>query len=95
MVRTVLGQASKQGIVDAILHIESLEISTIRIDKNGQVTSFVKTDGSQIFRPEAITIWPYFSLALWPILGFLIPWGGFRFLTWIISGFLDPPTQSA
>jgi hypothetical protein len=32
----------------------------------------------------------YLIPLLYPILGFLLPWGSIRLLTWVGSGFVDP-----
>lgn len=53
LVKKVLGDVSKQGVKDAVLHVPFAEISLIHIGNHGEVLSFDKNDGTTIYKPEA------------------------------------------
>ena len=44
--------------------------------------------------PEAPSLWQYLPALAFPLLGFLVPWGTLKTLTWIGMGFAIPRTQN-
>ena len=71
-------------------------IKTVNADMAGAITSIQLTSGEWVHR-EPGTLKARLSLVsrllvclLYPAIGFLVPWGIIRILTWIGSGFLAP-----
>ncbi len=61
------------------VHFEDSEIAAI------------KTSDGDIFYPTAATsAWLLLLIVLYPILGFLIPWGAVRAIGWVLAGFFQP-----
>ncbi len=44
-------------------------------------------DGQRVHRTDPPGLWRYLRVFTFPVLGFLIPWGAIRALTWIGVGF--------
>ena len=58
---------------------------------------YVETSDARIVnRSDRPNIWSFLLIAAFPVLGFVLPWGGIRTLTWIGTGFFvskrrEPP----
>jgi hypothetical protein len=65
------------------------EIDGATVDQNGRVLSIKLSTGEFIERTAAPPFTSYLALLLYPILGFLFPWGAVRLVTWVASGFFD------
>ena len=51
----------------------------------------IKTEAGEWLYPElAPRPWEYLLIALFPVLGFFIPWGAVRAIGWVLAGFLQP-----
>ena len=51
----------------------------------------IETDGGQNLYPTAApAVWEYLLVALFPLLGFFIPWGVVRAIGWVGAGFFQP-----
>jgi hypothetical protein len=86
-------------IVNTIFRLESFApqqngygIALIRYNASGTVTELDLTTGEKIERPKSSTSFPYILVLnlLFPVLGFLIPWGAIKATTWIATGFRTP-----
>jgi hypothetical protein len=52
----------------------------------------ITTDGGQTLHPTpAPAAWEYLLIALFPLLGFFIPWGAIRAIGWVGAGFVASP----
>jgi hypothetical protein len=65
-------------------------INTVHVDPARMVSSIELSTGELITRTEAPHLSAYLLLLLYPVLGFLLPWGGIRILTWVGIGFAAP-----
>jgi hypothetical protein len=66
-------------------------ISQVVADRDGQVQVIRLETGKELKRTEEPETLSYFRLILYPIIGFSIPWGVVRGLTWVVSGFFEVP----
>jgi hypothetical protein len=58
------------------------------VDKKAKkVTSVTLETGESFYRTETPTLQSYLIPLLFPIIGFVVPWGAVRVLVWIGSGF--------
>lgn len=46
-------------------------------------------DGETLFRTPTPSVWPYLLIALFPTLGFFIPWSLVRASAWVQAGFSE------
>jgi len=66
-------------------------IGEVVVDKAGLVRSIGLSTGERVQRTEAPKLRAWFLIIAYPAVGFLIPWGSVRVLTWVGSGFFQPP----
>ncbi len=63
----------------------------IPIAPEGKEVSSIETeDGQTLYPTPSPALWTYFLIALFPILGFFIPWGAIRAVGWVGAGFVQP-----
>lgn len=62
-------------------------IKTIHWTKNNDIESIETEDGQKLFPTPAPAASKYLLLALFPVLGFFIPWGTVRATEWVWAGF--------
>jgi len=55
----------------------------------GAITSIELSTGESIQRTDPPTLLAYMALPLYPLIGFMVPWGAIRLLTWIGAGFFS------
>ena len=68
-------------------------IKTIYWSKDYQVEWIKTDDGQNLFSTTpAPAVWEYLLVALFPILGFFIPWGAIRAIGWVVGGFVKSTT---
>lgn len=65
-------------------------IGKVMVDQAGLISSVELATGESVQRTAAPSLTAYCSLILYPLLGFMLPWGIVRVLTWIGSGFFAP-----
>jgi predicted small secreted protein len=63
-------------------------IKTIHWTKDNEIESIGTQDGQTLNPTPAPSARQYFLIALFPILGFLIPWGAVRAIGWVVAGFV-------
>src|SRR5258708_32926477 len=85
-----------KGRLVVMVNIEGIEEATIdeaTIDRVGIVSSLKLVTGELISRTELppITVWA--TLLLYPLIGFIAPWGAVRALAWIGAGFSSKSPQ--
>jgi hypothetical protein len=66
-------------------------IDTIAWGKNFGVRYFETQDGQTLYPTPAPSAWLYLLVALFPFLGFFIPWGAVRAIGWVLAGFIQVP----
>jgi len=44
-------------------------------------------DGQEVYRADLPGLWSYLLIPVFPVLGFFLPWGAIKTLTWIGLGF--------
>jgi hypothetical protein len=64
-------------------------IKTIHWTKDLGVESIETEDGATLYPTPAPTRWRYLLAAIFPLLGFAVPWGSVRALAWVGVGFLE------
>ena len=62
-------------------------IKTVHFE-NREIASIETLDGQTIYPTPAPSAWLYLLAALFPLLGFLIPWGAVRAIGWVGAGFV-------
>jgi hypothetical protein len=72
--------------------VKSIHYGTTSGEKGEHVESVTYLDGTTVYKVPAIAWWEYAMVIVLPLVGFLIPWGAFRGLVWIGSGFSHPKT---
>ena len=65
-------------------------IKTIHWTKDNEIESIEAEDGQTLYPTPAPSAWLYLLIALFPVLGFLIPWGVVRSVGWVGAGFVQP-----
>jgi hypothetical protein len=65
-------------------------IKTIFWKDGWEVDSIDTVEGKTLSPTPAPSAWLYLLIALFPILGFFIPWGAIRAVGWVIAGFVHP-----
>jgi hypothetical protein len=63
-------------------------IKSISWTEDNEIESIEAEDGQTLFPTPAPSAWTYLLIALFPILGFFIPWGVIRAIGWVGAGFL-------
>jgi hypothetical protein len=64
------------------------EIKTIHWTKDFRVESMETEDGQTLYPTKTPAAYLYILIALFPILGFLIPWGSIHAIRWVGIGFV-------
>jgi hypothetical protein len=78
------GPFTALGTIEA----DGLSITSFTCVDNLRVDSIDTNIGHFDFTP-APSVWAYLSIALYPILGFFVPWGANRLLEWVCAGFVE------
>jgi len=79
------------------LSIEQLEAYRRLLSKQKQhysandVIEIETEDGKAVHPTDPPPLWTNLQAPVFPILGFLLPWGAIRVLTWVVTGFFTPP----
>ena len=63
--------------------VEEGGVNKIYFERN-EVKTIERADGEIVSKGNNPTLWPYLLL---PVLGFCVPWGTLKALTWVASGF--------
>jgi hypothetical protein len=66
-------------------------IKTVNWNHDYGIDSIEMEDGQTIYPTPAPSAWLYSLIALFPILGFFIPWGAVRAIGWVGAGFAASP----
>lgn len=75
-------------------------VQTVDADKSGVITAIQLSSGEWVHKePQTLRAHLAFFgglllLLLYPLIGFLIPWGAIRTLAWVVSGFSTPTTTA-
>jgi hypothetical protein len=77
------------GTIDASV-FDMGAIKTIHWTKDYGVKSIETEDGQTLYPTTAPNRWLYLLVALFPVFGFLIPWGTIRAIGWVGAGFVQP-----
>lgn len=77
------------GVTSVTAKVDKDGIKTISWGEDGSVESIETSDGQTLYPTPAPNRWAYLLVALSPIFGFLIPWGGVRAVYWTLNGFAD------
>ena len=64
-------------------------VKTVRWNKDLGVESIETEDGTTLYPTPVPTRWPYLLAAIFPVLGFAVPWGLVRALAWVGVGFFE------
>jgi hypothetical protein len=65
-------------------------IKTIHWGHDYGVESIETEDGQTLYPTPAPSAWMFLLVALFPVLGFFIPWGAVRAIGWAGAGFVRP-----
>ena len=63
-------------------------IETIHWNADSAIAFIVTDDGHYLFPTPAPAAWEYLLVVLFPILGFIVPWGAVRAIGWTAAGFV-------
>lgn len=74
---SIASAATKEGIKSAVWN------------KNLEVQSIEKEDGDVVISVQGPSLWIYLLVAVFPAVGFAIPWGATRALGWVGYGFVE------
>jgi hypothetical protein len=75
--------------------VDKSGIKAIRFAENYGVESIETEDGQTLYPTPAPAAWEYLLVAIFPVLGFLIPWGAIRAIGWVGAGFVAGPKWPA
>jgi hypothetical protein len=64
------------------------DMKTIHWAKGLGVESIETEDGQTFYPTPSPSAWTYLLIALFPVLGFFIPWGAIRAIGWVGAGFV-------
>jgi hypothetical protein len=64
-------------------------IKTIHWTKDLGVESIETEDGATLYPTPRPTLWPYLLAVIFPVFGFVIPWGLVCTLAWVGVGFFE------
>lgn len=67
----------------------------MNVDIAGVVQSIRRAAGPLVERTPAPAVADYFGLLIYPVFGFLVPWGSIRALTWVATRFFQPKPPEA
>jgi hypothetical protein len=86
---TLTGAApsDENHIIDVQVNLEG--VKKVNVDKFGRISLIELSTGESIPRTEPPTLMAFVGLLLYPISGFLAPWGAIRVLVWLGAGFLS------
>ena len=65
-------------------------IKTIHWGHDYGVESIETEDGQTLYPTPAPSAWMFLLVAVFPVLGFFIPWGAVRAIGWVGAGFVRP-----
>ena len=71
--------------------VDKSGIKAINWSQDYAVESIETGDGQTLYPTPATSAWTYLLIALFPILGFFIPWGAVRAIGWVGAGFVASP----
>jgi acyl-CoA reductase-like NAD-dependent aldehyde dehydrogenase len=83
------GQDPYEAIANPISEVNKGGIKTIHWAKDLGVESIETESGATLYPTPAPTRWPYFLAAIFPVLGFFIPWASVRAVAWVGVGFSE------
>jgi hypothetical protein len=66
-------------------------IKSVLWSKNLEVQSIEKENGEVVISAQQPSLWTYFLVLLFPVAGFVIPWGAIRAVAWVGYGFAESP----
>jgi hypothetical protein len=75
---------------DLLVSVNIDGIKRVTVDKAGLVSLIELSTGEWAQRAVPPPLKAYLIPLLYPVLGFLFPWGGVRVLTWVGGGFVEP-----
>jgi hypothetical protein len=73
-----------------VLSVKLDGIEDVWLSATGLIAQIDLSSGEPVPRVDPPTLKAYLVPLLYPILGFLLPWGGIRVLTWVATGFREP-----
>lgn len=86
-----LDELKVAGAIPVSVYLDG--IKQVTVDKAGVVVSIELSKGESVQSVEPPAMKAYAVPLLYPILGFLLPWGGIRLLVWVGSGFFGENRQ--
>jgi hypothetical protein len=81
--------------VETVFRLESFDpdsnrdgVASIHYDTSGIVTSLQLATGEKIEQLQSPGLWTFFMPLVFPLVGFLLPWGITKSVAWVASGFI-------
>jgi hypothetical protein len=68
-------------------------IKEVTADRTGTISLIELSTGESVQRVEPPSMGRYLIPLLYPVLGFLLPWGAVRAVTWVGSGLFVPTSE--
>lgn len=81
-------KAQGRGLLTVIANRDG--VRSITTDSNGDIREFRLLTGESASRPDTRLLMSLLLVALYPVAGFVLPWGVLRSLSWVAAGFLAP-----
>jgi hypothetical protein len=79
---------SEEGdVMDVLVNLGG--VKEVMVDKSRLISSIELSTGESIPRTEPPTLIAFMALLLYPLGGFLAPWGAIRVLAWLVAGFFS------
>ena len=84
-------EANVKSVMPGCCDIKEITWDTDHIwNDQSEIYSIETEDGQNLYPTPAPAASTYLLIALFPILGFLIPWGAIRAIGWVLAGFIRP-----
>lgn len=77
-------------VMDVLVNLD--EFREVMVDKSGRISTIVLSTGESVPNIGPPTLTAFVLLLLYPLGGFLAPWGAIRAFAWLIAGFLSGRT---
>lgn len=89
--RASLGKPSidSPGWNVAAVEVHEQGIKAVHLTGNYGIESIETEDGQTLYPTAAPSAWANLLVAIFPVLGFLIPWSSVHAIRWVVAGFAE------
>jgi len=79
--------SSPDGYYELVGDIKDKSIRRIHFDETGRIDRIEKWNGETAYKTAAPSLGSYLIVPVFPLIGFLVPWGTIKTITWVVAGF--------